>query len=269
MNRGLKFLLSFPEIKEKNKLFGLYRGFVNCLNNQEALVLLTDKKIGGLKAEAITKKVINNVSISSNKQNNRLFREAITAIKSLEWPRSQRVAKILFGINPYIGKKEKLQLVRYFLNSKYNSFRHYAYNVLEKDNLKSRFKTELLNVWHKYPDVWILDLLVDLMNRKELFSIYEVAEEVLADAEFDFEVLKLRNRYYSKIIDFIPHRLSELLSKEPVSYVFVMKYANKQIPEDLAVKIYKKERSNSVASCYGELGQWNVLDKLFTTFYKK
>lgn len=264
MNRRLKFLLSFPELKEKNTFFGLYRGFVNCLDNQEALVLLTDKRTRSLKAEAITKKIINSASVSSNMQNNRLFKKALSEIKSLEWPRSQRVAKILFGINPYIGKKEKSQLVRYFLNSKYKSFRYYAYNILEKNDLKLEFKTELLNVWHEYLDVWILGLLVDLLSPKELFSIYEVAEEVLVDAEFDFEVLKLRNRYYSKIIDFIPYRLSELLSKEPVSYVFVMKYANKQIPKDLAVKIYKKERSNSVASCYGELGQWDVLEKLFT-----
>jgi len=42
-----------------------------------------------------------------------------------------------------------------------------------------------------------------------------------------------------------------------------MKYANRKIPKDTAIKIYKNNKNNSVLSCYGELGQWDVLEKIF------
>jgi len=263
MNAKLKFLLKFPEIKEKNRLFGLYRGFVNCLDNQSALELLVNDETTGFKAEAIIKKIKYSAEAHPPKKNNLLIKKAINHNNGLKWPNSQRIAKVLFGISPYIANNEKSKLIRYFLNSKYNSFRYYGYEIIEKNNLKTKFKTDLVNVWHRYPDNWVLGLLIDFLTPKELFSMFEVAEEVLAESEYDFEILKLRNRYYSKIINFIPDRLRELMSEEPVSYVYVMKYANRKIPKDTAIKIYKNNKNNSVLSCYGELGQWDVLEKIF------
>ena len=262
-------MLSFPEIKEKDRLFAIYKGFIYCLDNLEALILLIDEKTTGLKSEAIIKKITYSAANSSDGQNTLLFRKAIVLMKDLKWPRCQRVAKVLFGISPYINKKEKAKLVMCFLNSKYNSFRYYGYSVIERGNLKLNYKKTFLNVWHRHHDIWALELLVDVLKPEELFSIYGEAEELLADSEFDFEILKLRNRFYSRIINFIPDRLSELLLNEPVSYVFVMKYARKQIQKDLALEIYQKSNnSGSILTCYGELGQWDILIEIYK-FIKK
>jgi len=270
MNKKVNLLRSFPEIREKDELFSIYRGFINCLNNQEAFVLLIDEKTTGLKAEAITKKIIQSVSNNPNKQSSQLIKESAALIKDLKWPRSQRLAKVLFGISSYIGEGERSKLIRYFLSSRYSSFRYYGYNIIERDNLKLNFKKELQNAWHEHHDIEILELLIDILNSEELFSIYKDNEEMFADSEFDFEVLKLRNRFYSKVLDFIPNRLSELLAKEPISYVFVMKYARRQIKRDLALEIYKKSnKSGSIAACYGELGQWDVLEEIFNNLMKK
>lgn len=111
---------------------------------------------------------------------------------------------------------------------------------------------------------------MNTLNPTELFSLFDEAEELLSDAEFDFEVLKLRNLYYSKIIDFIPERLLELSVEDPVSYVFIMKNANRQIPKDLALEIYEKNKSSrSIAACYGELGQWDILVEIYDRYNRK
>ena len=270
MSKKVKFLLSFPEIKEKGELYNLYKGFINCLNNIEAFALLINKRTTGLRAEPIINKIIYGAVSDEKKQTLELFEKAITKIERLKWPQKQRVTKVLHGINSSISNKETTKLIKYFLNSKYNSFRYYGCDIIEKSNLEDKFKKELIKAWNEYPDTYILDLLVDFLTPKELYLIYKDAEKILTESEFDFEVLKLRNKYYSRIVKYIPKRLSYLQSKDSVSYVFVMKNAGRKIDKDFALNTYKKNKNyRSLLACYGNLGMWELLMEIFNDVTEK
>lgn len=264
MPNKLKFILSFPDFKEKGEMFNLYKGFVRCLNCDEAFSLLVDNSTIGLKTELIINSIINKLQRLSKIQIENFFENSLSVIEKLDWRPKSRVAKLLLKSSPFLDKKDVFKLTRYFLNSKYNPFRSYGYEIIDSQNLN--LSKELLKAWNDFNDIEALELLINSQSPAKLFSLFNEAEEILSEAKFDFEVLKLRNNYYSKIIDFIPKKLSELLSEDPVSYVFVMKNANKQIPKDLALEIYEKNRdSRSIAACYGELGQWDVLLEIYNS----
>ena len=268
MLNKLKFVLSFPEFREKEEMFNLYKGFVRCLNCDEALILLIDDSTAGFKTELIINSIVNKLQKLSKVQTENFFENSYSVIEKLDWRPKSRVAKLLFRCNLHLSKKGIFKLTRYFLNSKYNLFRRYGYEILNSQNLN--FSKELLKIWNRFNDIEALELLTNSLSQTELFSLFDEAEEVLSDAEFDFDVLKFRNIYYSKIIDFIPERLLKLSVEDPVSYVFVMKNANRQISKDLALEIYEKNKSSrSIAACYGELGQWDVLVEIYNSIIRK
>lgn len=265
--KKVKFMLAFPGFKEKGEWYDLYKGFVRCLNHNEAFSLLIDDSTTGLKSEAIITATTYSIGRLAEKQITEFFVNAFSVIDNLKWPQQLWVAKLLFRISPYLDEKDIVEITKYFLGSNHSSFRYYGYRIVESKKLS--LKKELMNAWDKYNDIDALALLIDNLTPKELFSLYSEAEEMLSLAEEDFEVLKLRNKYYSKIIEFIPKRLLELLTKDPVSYVFVMRDAGKKIDKDLALKIYKKNKtSRSLPACYGDLKQWNVLLGIYNNIAK-
>lgn len=148
MSNKLKFMLSFPDFKEKGEMFNLYKGFVRCLNCDEVLMLLINDSTTGLKSESIFNSIVYNLQKLSKVQIEKFFANSYSIIEKLDWCQKSRVAKLLYRCNLELSKKDVFKLTRYFLNSKYNLFRGYGYEILNSQKLN--FSKELFGVYPIY-----------------------------------------------------------------------------------------------------------------------
>jgi len=225
-----------------------------------------------LRADTIVKKIINSSRNETPNESCRLYGKAMGVIEDLKWPLSLRVAKILHGTAETVTAKERNQLIKYLLSSKYVRFRDYGYDIIGTHNLQNTFKSELTDGVRVHKDIGALSLLLDTLTSHELYSLFNDVEQILYDYVYDedFEIKKMGNKYYSKVADLIPEKLEELKNTAPDSYVFVMKDAGKVVDREWAKKIYKdKSIARSLPKCYGEMGMWDVLEELFYDLQNK
>jgi len=259
------FIRRFPEIKEKGSSYYLFLGIIFGFNSQETLnVLNTCLNQDIFKRKILLNKIIISAPRWTKNNNDILFEKAYSLLGSLNsYFKKESASMILIGLCPHISKLNQNKLLYCFLQSAYKNNRKKAYTYL-LDNWSLNYQKIVEKTWKEYGDDEIINLLVAKMSKSFLFKNFKELSSHFEeeDLKYDFRLKILRNRFYARIFDSIPSELKKLKSKDPISFIFVIKECGKKIDPSWAMEIYKKfPRSRFLSRWYAEMGLWKDILK--------
>lgn len=262
----IDFLHSFPEIKEKDNKYYLFLGIVSGLNGLETVEIIDSCLNQDIfKRKVLLSKILTSAASWPKSINDILFNKIFSSLGVLNsYFKKESASMILVSLCPYISAINQKKLLLFFLKSDYKNNRKRAYAYL-LENWSQQYQGDVEEAWKAYDDEEIINLLINKMPREFLLEYFEKISSNFEeeDLDYDFHLKILRNRFYSRIAKDIPAELEKLKSKDPISFIFVMKECGKKIDPKWAVEIYRKlpQSRKYLPRWYAEMGLWEEILK--------
>jgi len=262
----INIIKNYRNFNEKNEDYYIFSGLLNSLEPQELIKSFDCSFIlRKLKRKVFVYKIIFDVKNGHSQEYEQFFRNLLNNISSLDsYHKKQASSQFLTDLYEYIPSDLQNELIDYLLFSNYINDRKRGYNLLAI-YWRDSFKKILEKAFLEYLDFDALDIIIDKMSPKFLYKNYSTLNEFFPDEEleYDFELLKLRNKFLIKIFDFAKKSiLPDLKQKDPISYIFIMKENKEKIDEDFAYNTFLNTRRNSLIRWYGQMGLWNAILKI-------
>lgn len=260
--KKISFLRSFPSFEEKDENFYLFNGVFRELSGEEVsdlLVDILDETI--LKRHALIKKIGESSMGWPLNVNVLIYKQVFEVIESLDnYFKKESASKILTNIWENLPKAERNKILEYFISSTYVNNRKRAYDYLRKFwNIKT---LDLVRrAFNEFGDFSLATLIIEKGDSQFVWEQYEALISYFSDEDLDFREKVLRNKLFAKVIDKIPGKIKDLKKEDPISYIFIMKEARRDIDLEWAVDFYLKEKRayRFLPRWYAEMGMWEKI----------
>jgi hypothetical protein len=264
----VEYLKNFTPLQKRDKRYYLFRAFLICLNSEETVELLKrdfsqDKLIRFL----ITKKIIQDLKGGFKKYHEDLVEEILESIKSLStYHRKQAGSKFLTEIFDCLDSDYQKSIISYLIDSPYINDRKRAYFLLDK-KFDNSYVEKLLEHLHTYNDGYPLEIIIKYCSKKVLNDNFNLIDSHFDDdsLEYDWQLLKLRTKFYSKLYYLKKSLIEGVKRTDPVTYLYIMKELKKKVDPKLAWEAYRTNPRNSLFRLFADLGLWDVLTKIDQT----
>lgn len=261
----ISIIKNYKDFKEKNNDYYVFSGLLNCLTPQE-LIKSFDYgfNLAKLKRKLYIYKIASDIKNNIQEYNN-FFTNLLKNIRSLNsYHKKQACSQFLSELYEYFPLDLKNKLLEYLLFSTYTNDRIRGYNILFTYWTDS-FKIILDKAFSKHSDLEALEIVIDKMPPLYLSSNYNTICDFFQDEDlqWDFDLLKLRNKFLIKIFSFLKKDIIlNLRKKDPISYIFIMKENGKKVDEDFAYDTFLNTQRKSLITWYGQMGLWNTIMKI-------
>lgn len=262
----IRYLSNYGRIEKKDKRYYLFKAFLLFLSKEEITQLLNkDFSQGILTRFLITQRVLNDIKTGFDKYYEEMVEEIFKEITTLPtYHKKQAASKFLTEISEFLPKEYQESLISYLFNSPYVNDRKRAYYLLDK-NFNDSYTEKLFNHLRTYDDNYPLSVIVNNCSGKILSRNFELINKYFADEfiEYDWQLLKIRTKFYSRIYKRRPQFIRELEFKDPISYMYVMKEAGEKVNPDIAWSVYKANPARySLFRLFSDLKLWEVLVRI-------
>jgi len=289
-NKELILKVTSTAIKDDN--YYIFKGLLLSLDAKEICDIFDfEFKFGSLKEELILNKILFDLNIyadtrtrmhgpilrSVNLKNQKiyisLFKKLLNKIrKTTDYRKNQKIAKFLYRICPAMPNVWQKKLVEYFLSSGFRSNQNRALEFLEL-NWDEYFSEKVIAAWNDRGYFKALELIIKKINNsyfnEDLLKSIECYFKEAGASEDDFfensyEDRNLRNKFYSRFTDRYYKEITDLKTKDPISYIFIQKDAKGIIDSDFAVKIYtdNSRARMYLPRVYAEMGLSDVINRI-------
>jgi len=262
----INIIKNYGNFNEKNEDYYIFSGLLNCLGPQELIKSFDYSfNLGKLKRKVFIYKIIFDINNGHSQEYEQFFTNLSNNISSLDsYHKKQACSQFLTDLYEYIPSDLQNELTDYLLFSNYKNDRKRGYHLLAV-YWRDSFKKILEKAFLEYLDFDAVEIIIDKMSPTYLYNNYSTLNEFFQDEElrWDFELLKLRNKFLIKIFDFAKKSIiPDLREKDPISYIFIMKESKEKIDEDFAYNTFLNTRRNSLITWYGQMGLWNAILKI-------
>lgn len=285
-------ILKVPDFVDKNDNYYIFKGLSLNLSAKEVCDIFDFKfKFGKLKEELILNKILLDLNIYINASNRingpilrsvnlknqkiyiSLFKKLLKKIqKTTDYRKNQKIAKFLYRICPAMPNLWQKKLIEYFLSSGFRGNQNRALEFLGL-NWDDDFSKKVIDAWDNGGYFSALRLIIKKIDKEyfneDLFKSIECYFEEVGASEDDlfensYEDRNLRNKFYSRFTDRYSEVISDLKTKDPISYIFVQKDARRSIDSDFAIKVYNENKRARMylPRVYAEMGLSDVINDL-------
>ncbi len=265
MNRS-EYLKNFGTLEKKDKRYYLFRAFLLCLNVQETRDLIQiDFSQDILTRFLITKKIIDDLKVGQNKNLTKLVEEILERIATLtSYHKKQAASKFLTEIFDFLEPEYQDTVMAYLFNSPYINDRKRSYGLLMK-KFDESYTEKLLEHLNQYDGDYPLAVIVSCCQPKVLNENFDLINKYFEDdlIQYDWQLLKIRTKFYARLLNLRPKFINQLKQKDPISYMYVMKETGKKIDSDMAWKAFMANPNrSSLFRLFSDLKLWDVLIKI-------
>jgi hypothetical protein len=256
-------------IDSKYKLV-LLNGLLWCLSSEE-LEKLFDffiKQNVGVR-RIFFSRILKDKSISINIKLSNHIIEIIDEID--EYPKRESVSKFLFDLASKLELDDAIIIFRKLILSKFRNDRKRAINMLAKYELYSEIYY-IEKSWLKYEDERLIKFILYNSSEKFILKYQKLIEEIFEEYDEEdlmafFNIKILRNKYLSRTMKVNEEKIIELKDTDPISYLYIMKEANKKVEMEYAIKNFGNPSAyrHFLPVWFAKMNMWDTLVKLSNT----
>lgn len=258
-------LKSMLGISRKGAKYSLYRAIVNSLNEKELIGFFCKNydQLSTTELSLFVDRLVTNHLTPTSSQ--KLFSRISKAFAKTEndYRRNSTYGKFLTSTARSFPVNAQRQIVELLLKSRFRLNNRRAFNLIKycmcwDDSLTSLVEKS----WARLGQFEALEVIV---RKFKTIHLERLSQEITPyfdeyEIEYDFELKKLRNYFYSRMPKKFSTEIEKLKSSDPVSYIFICKESKTKIPTDYVVQVYK---GDSRAQRY--LPKWLIeMDQLDT-----
>lgn len=253
----LRRLVAAPGFRDD---VGLIRALVRCLDASQAVSLLfAEAHLSTPLRDAALRKVCTDAQEHCLAIHDELAVRLNQSLQVASAVERQRIGYCLSSFLPSLGAEARLSVLTTLATSRYVSLRRRAYKVLaHESNLPEAL---VLEAWREHRDpesVWLI--------AKVFPPQFLVQHRVLLEADCS-QGWQL-SRLYLRMAEVDENVTRHLLSRDPISYCYVLAKLGKQVSERRARAIVKEckgdERFGLLVWSFGVMRLWNVLSWIGT-----
>jgi len=270
MTKLLNYLNNLPIIEnKKDDKYYLFLGMVLQLDEGELEEVVWNTFSTGdiFKRKSIIQAMDIRVSILNEKSVDKIIKFILRRIDTLDsYFRKESASQAIVTLIPYASSGLQKEVVSYWLTSVYINNRKRAYSFLTQ-YWSSKYQTMVVDVWHKFDDEAVLNILVEKSTEDFLMNNCVKLSQVLAvdedDFLYDWRKKILRNKFYVRIAKKIPEDIKLLKKTDPISYIFVMKEMGENLDPQWALTVYKDSKGSRarryLPRWYAEMKLWDKI----------
>lgn len=261
------YIKRFRELKSKDDDYYLFKGFLWCLEPDQACDVLDLEFTQDIfKRKLILYRMMTDLKYEVRIKHRDLFHKLLSVVDKLDtyW-KKEGCSVFLREMSGFMPRQSQRTLITYFLNSDYKNNRKRAYAILS-GNWNNEYAALLKSTWRSYQDEDLLDLIIQKLPARYLYENREAIVELFDEEElsYNFKRKVMRNNYFVKTAKYCVSQIDKFKKEDPISYIYIKRELGQKIDEDYAVKTYEGYPNSRryLPFWYGRLKLWSVLAKL-------